>query len=41
MIELGYAVEYHGQSKEAIKEAHQKNKQLLIERGVYEEKTST
>jgi micrococcal nuclease len=41
MIELGYAVEYYGQSKEAVKEAHQKNKQLLIERGLYEEKKST
>jgi len=41
MIELGYAVEYYGQSKEDIKDAHQKNKQLLIERGLYEEKKST
>jgi len=41
MIELGYAVEYYGQSKEDIKEAHRKNKQLLIERGLYEEKKST
>ena len=40
MIELGYAVEYYGQSKEDIKEVHQKNKQLLIERGLYEEKKS-
>ena len=40
MIELGYAVEYYGQSKEDIKEAHRKNKQLLIERGLYEEKKS-
>jgi len=40
MIELGYAVEYYGQSKEDIKDAHQKNKQLLIERGLYEEKKS-
>jgi micrococcal nuclease len=37
MIELGYAVEYHGQSKMDLKEAHERNKQLLIERGDYVE----
>ena len=37
MVGLGYAVEYHGQSKMDLKEAHEKNKQLLIERGIYVE----
>ena len=37
MIELGYAVEYHRQSKMDHKEAHERNKQLLIERGDYVE----
>ena len=37
MVGLGYAVEYHGQSKMDLREAHEKNKQLLIERGIYVE----
>ena len=34
LVEEGYAVHYHGQSKEDLEEAHQANKQLLIEKGI-------
>jgi len=34
MIEEGHAVEYHGQSKDDIKEAHLANRQRLWEEGV-------
>ena len=34
LIEEGYGVEYHGQSKEEIQEAHLANRQVLIDLGV-------
>ena len=34
MIEEGHAVEYHGQSKDDIKEAHLANRERLWEEGV-------
>jgi len=36
MIREGYAVPYHGQSKEDIEELHLKNREILIEKGVVE-----
>ena len=33
LIDNNYAVGYMGENKEAVQEAHQKNKQILIERG--------
>ena len=33
LIEEGHAVEYHGQSKEDIKEAHIKNRERLLKEG--------
>ena len=34
LIEEGYGVAYHGQSKEAIQEAHLANRQVLIDLGI-------
>ena len=34
MIDNGYGVEYNGQSKELIQEAHLKNRERLIKKGV-------
>lgn len=34
MCREGYAVPYHGQSKESLRELHQANKQILIEKGL-------
>ena len=33
LINNGYAVRYMGENKELVQEAHQRNKQILIERG--------
>ena len=33
MVDNNYAVAYAGENKELVQEAHQKNKQKLIERG--------
>lgn len=33
MIDNNYAVSYQGENKELIQEAHQRNKQILIDRG--------
>lgn len=33
LVENNYAVAYLGESKELVQEAHQRNKQILIERG--------
>ena len=34
MIDNGYGVEYSGQSKELIQEAHLKNRERLIKEGI-------
>jgi len=34
LIEEGYGVEYHGQSKEEVHEAHLENRQVLIKLGI-------
>lgn len=33
LIDNNYAVEYNGENKELLKEAHKKNKKILIDRG--------
>ena len=35
MISEGYAVAYHGQSKDSVEKKHESNKKKLIEAGVY------
>jgi len=34
MIAEGYAVAYHGQNKDDVEEAHLKNREILIEKGI-------
>ena len=34
MISEGYAVAYHGQNKDDVEEAHLKNREILIEKGI-------
>jgi micrococcal nuclease len=38
MISEGYAVAYHGQSKDSVEKKHESNKKKLIEAGVYKYK---
>ena len=36
MVKNGHAVRYHGQSKEDIEMEHMENRQLLIDKGVFD-----
>jgi hypothetical protein len=39
MVKKGYAVIYSGQSKADVKKEHMENRQLLIDKGVFDPKS--